>query len=485
MKLRSAENINLATVIRGNNEIGWQQRLKMVIMLSIPAILSQVSAVFMEYIDASMVGSLGADASASIGLVSTTTWLFMGLCSAAAIGFSVQVAHYLGAGQQESARSVLRQSLVATLFFSLFLGISGYLIGGRLPVWLGGADTINGDASLYFRIFALSLPALQYSFLAGGMLRCSGNMVVPGLTGVLMCLLDVLFNFMLIFPEHEIHFWGITAIVPGAGLGVCGAAWGTALAEIVSAIIMLGYLWFKSDELHLFKTNGNFWPQYECLKRALQIGIPVGIERVVTTAAQICLTIIVAPLGICSIAANSFVITAESICYMPGYGVGEAGTTLVGQSIGAGRKRLARQFAYMTVGVGMAIMTLMGIAMYVFAPLMIGVMTSEAEIVTLGVTALRTEAFAEPMFAASIVAYGVFVGAGDTKVACLLNLSCIWIIRITLAALLAPRLGLHGVWIAMCIELCCRGIVFLIRLQSGRWMGGVIGTIQKERIENI
>ncbi|MCH5328565.1 MAG: MATE family efflux transporter [Coprobacter sp.] len=473
MRFNKINPDNLSAVIRNSREIGWKQRLYMVVTLSIPAIISQVSAIFMEYIDASMVGSLGADASAAIGLVATTTWLFMGLSSAVAIGFSVQVAHLLGAGKPEEARSVLRQALVATMTFSLLLASSGCAVSHHLPIWLGGKEAITGDASTYFLIFSFFLPALQYHFLAGGMLRCSGNMLVPGMVGVLMCVLDVAFNFLLIFPSTDITLFGLSFTLPRAGLGVKGAALGTALAETTTTIILLSYLWFRGRALRLAGTKGSFRPQADCLKRAFKIGMPVGIERMITTAAQITLTAIVAPLGICSLAANSLAITAESICYMPGYGIGEAGTTLVGQSLGAGRKVLARQFAYTTVGMGMAVMTIMGIVMYIAAPLMIGVMTPDPEVLALGVKALRTEAFAEPMFAASIVAYGVFVGAGDTVVPSIMNLGSIWIVRVTLAALLAPTLGLHGVWIAMCAELCFRGVIFLVRLQSGRWMNRI------------
>lgn len=181
-------------------------------------------------------------------------------------------------------------------------------------------------------------------------------------------------------------------------------------------------------------------------------------------------TVIVAPLGVFAIAANSFAITAESLCYMPGLGISEAATTLVGQSIGAARKTLARSFAYITVGMGMLVMALMGILMYVFAPEFIGFMSPVEEIRQLGTAALRIEAFAEPMFAASIVAYGVFVGAANTVVPCIMNVFSIWAVRLTLAAALAPSLGLQGVWTAMCIELCFRGTIFLLRLFRGRWM---------------
>ena len=196
----------------------------------------------------------------------------------------------------------------------------------------------------------------------------------------------------------------------------------------------------------------------------------MGVEHALICGAQIMTTVIVAPLGIFAIAANSFAITAESLCYMPGYGIAEAATTLTGQSLGAGRKELSLRFARITVWLGMAVMGFMGIVMYVGAPQIIGVMTPVEEIRKLGIMALRIEAFAEPMFAASIIAYGVFVGAGRTLVPSLMNLFSIWAVRLTMAAALAPSMGLKGVWLAMCIELCFRGCIFLIRLERKKWM---------------
>ena len=209
------------------------------------------------------------------------------------------------------------------------------------------------------------------------------------------------------------------------------------------------------------------------MKKAFHIGFPLGVERFLTSGAQVMITIIVAPLGACSIAANAFAVIAESICYMPGYGIGDATTTLVGQSIGAGRRTLTRQFAWTSTWLGMVVMTVLGAVMYGIAPWMMEIMTPDAEIVQLGVTALRTEAWAEPMYAASIVAYGAFVGAGDTLIPCFMNLGCMWGIRVVLAALFAPVLGLHGVWIAMAIELTFRGGFFLIRLKGKAWMNRI------------
>ena len=446
-------------------------------MLSVPAVVAQLSSIVMQYIDAAMVGSLGAEEAAAIGLVSTTTWLFWGLCIASSTGFSVQVAHRIGAGDMQGARNVLRQAVTSTTLFSFALAAIGVAISGVLPEWLGGDVSIHHDASLYFLIFSLFLPALQLNFLAGGMLRCSGNMRIPSLLGVVMCVLDVIFNFFLIFPTRHAVVAGIDIFIPGAGLGVEGAALGTVAAETVVATIQMWYLCTHSSELKLTKEKGSFRPQVYILKKALRIGLPMGLEHVVICGAQIMTTVIVAPLGVFAIAANSFAITAESLCYMPGYGISDAATTLVGQSVGAKRRRLTRSFAFITVFMGMIIMGLMGLLMYIFAPQIIGLMTPVEEIRSLGIMALRIEAFAEPMFAASIVAYGVFVGAANTLVPCLMNFFSIWAIRLSLAALLAPTMGLKGVWIAMCIELCFRGIIFLIRLFKRNWMTKAFGNV--------
>ena len=193
------------------------------------------------------------------------------------------------------------------------------------------------------------------------------------------------------------------------------------------------------------------------------------LEHAVICGAQIAITMIVAPLGVIAIAANAFAVTAESLCYMPGYGIGDAATALTGQSHGAGRPQLVKQFGYMSVGLGMAIMSVMGVLMYIFAPEIMGVITPVDSIKDLGATVLRIEAWAEPMFAASIVAYGVFVGVGQTTMPAIMNFGSIWLVRVPLAWFLARSMGLEGVWIAMCAELCFRGLIFLARLLFSKW----------------
>ena len=444
----------LLQMIRDGHDMTRQDMLRLTLFLSAPAMLAQLSDIIMQYIDASMVGSLGAEASASIGIVSTSLWLMGGLCGAAAVGFSVQVAHAIGAKDFEGARSVVRQSILACLIWGCVLAAIGCSISPYLPVWLGGNESIHHDASLYFCTFALMLPVLLLGRMAGAVLRCSGEMRIPSYINVMACVLDVLFNMVFIFKMH---------------MGVFGAALGTAAAQLASCILMTYFLFIKNKELNLLDHKGSYRLKKITMLKGLKIGGPIGIEHLIMCGAQIMSTVIVAPLGTIAIAANSFGITIESLCYMPGYGISEAATTLVGQSLGAKRRELAHRFGWITITMGIAIMSFMGVIMYIFAPDLMSIMSPDINVQRLASEVLRIEAFAEPMFAASIVAYGVFVGAGDTIIPCTMNLASIWAVRITLAWSLASKYGLHGVWFAMAIELCFRGMIFLWRMKSNKW----------------
>lgn len=453
--LYSKKTEYLMESIRSGRAMARSEKLNLIVGLSIPSMLAQISTVMMFFIDASMVGHLGAEASASIGLIESTTWLIGSLLSAAATGFSVQVAHFIGANDFVKARQVFRHALICGLAFSVFLSLIGVGIHSHLPYWLGGGADIASASSGYFLIYSLVLPFVYLYHTSEMMLKSAGNMHTPSVMAVLVCICDVIFNYIFIYI---------------CKLGVVGAAMGTALAYICISLPNLYLSACKNRMLNLRQDHVRFHWVKEYVQRACKISIPIAIQNILMSGAQIVSTMIVAPLGNIAIAAHSFAITAESLCYMPGYGIGDAATTLVGQTHGAGRIDLCKNFAYMTVGLGMLVMALMGVIMYVFAPEMIGVLSPVGAIRELGTTCLRIEAFAEPFFAASIVTYCVCVGAGDTFKPAAINLGTMWLVRLTLAYGLSQSYGLEGVWIAMATELTFRGVLFLIRLFRGSWM---------------
>ena len=426
-------------------------QLRLVWQLSLPAILTQITTIAMQYIDSAMVGALGADASAAIGLVASSTWLFGGVTAAVSAGFSVQVAHRIGAGEDTEARTVVRHGLAAALTLAALLALLGLGICRQLPCWLGGGAEICADASAYFLTFSLMLPFSQLNSLTAGFLQCAGDMVTPSVLNAVMCGLDVVCNALLI-P----HF------------GVLGAGMGTALACALVSLAMAWCCCVRNAQLRLRRGETHaFRP--EILKKAFRIGARVAVQEIAMNGAMVASTMILAPLGAAAIAANSFAVTAESLCYMPGYGVGSAATTLVGRSVGAGDAAQARRYGNICTALGGALMGCTGLLMMIFCPFVFRLLTPVAEVRTLAAQALRIGLLAEPLFGVSIAAAGALRGAGDTLVPSLLNLGSIWIVRLGLSLLLVGKLGLRGMWIAMAIELCVRGTLMLWRQKTSKF----------------
>ncbi|MCR4715699.1 MAG: MATE family efflux transporter [Lachnospiraceae bacterium] len=447
--------------MREGANLSRTEQIELVLKLSLPAIFAQISTIIMQYIDASMVGSLGSAASASIGIVSTTTWLIGGLAGAVGVGFTVGIAHAIGAGDDKGARRYVKTGFLTVICFALILMLIGILIHKELPVWMGGDESVLENAANYFLVYSFTLPLMQINHVGSGMLECSGNMKLPSVLNVISCFLDVVFNMFFIYPTRTVNILGDAITIPGFDLGVLGAALGTLCAVACGSIAILLSVLAFSDKLHLRRGERGLLSFGKWIE-TIKVSLPVMASSLIMGSAYVVSTRIVSPLGNVAISANSFAITAESLCYMPGYGIAHAATTLVGQAKGAGRFDQEKSLARLSIAAGMLIMVCTGVLLYIFAPQMIGIMTPDKEIRELGTAILRIEAFAEPMFGASIVCEGVFRGLGRTIIPSALNLISMWFVRLPLSALAAHYMGLKGVWIVMCGELIFRGLIFII-----------------------
>ena len=450
-------------------EVSQADKVRLVLSLSLPAILAQLTSIAMQYIDAGMVGSLGAGATASIGLVSSSTWLIGGSCIGISAGFYVQVAQLIGARRDREAEDVLRQGLITVLLIGALISMAGLAVSGSVPRWLGGEEEILANSTAYFRIYCMSIPFILIRQLSAGMMQSTGDMKTPSMLSALVCLLDVVLNMLLIFPARTVHIAGLAVTLPGAGLGVVGAALGTALSEVIISLAALYLISTRNKRISL-KNKGSWRWRKHTMVNAARIAIPLSFDQIFMCSAYVAGTKIVAGLGTVAVAANSLAITAESLCYMPGYGIGAAATAIIGQTIGAGRSDLTKSFSRVSVYLGMILMGFTAVLMYLGAPFVFSMLTSSAEVAALGTEVLRLELIAEPLYGASICCAGVFRGAGDTLRPSVMNLVSMWCVRIMLALVLVPRLGLRGYWTAMALELCFRGLIFLIRLYRGKWM---------------
>ena len=425
-------------------------RILEVLRLSFPAILAQLTTIIMQYIDSAMVGNLSANASASIGLVASTTWLFNGVTFGLSNGFSVQVAHHIGAKEIQETKKVVKNGLIFAVEVSTLLCLVALFISNKLPVWLGGETSIQNDAANYFFVFALMLPFSQLNSLCTAFLQAFGDMRTPSILNGFMCFLDVVFNAIFI-PKY----------------GVLGASIGTTLACIIVSFLMFFACCFFNKSLSIINFKCNKL-DINILRKALKIGLPIALQEIAMCGAMVISTAIIAPLGSVAIAANSFAITAESLCYMPGYGIGSAATAIIGRNYGSGDYKSAKNYGKICTVLGGVFMGVTGAIMAVICPYVFAILTPDQSVRNLACEVLRIGLVAEPLFGVSIVATGALCGVGDTLIPSVMNLGSIWCVRIVLALILVKPLGLHGMWLAMAVELCLRGVLLLWRQMTSK-----------------
>ena len=194
----------LSARMRQGEDIPLSDTARIALALSIPSILEQLVVTAMEYIDAAMVGHIGAEATAAIGIVSSSTWLLHGILVGLYTAFSIQIAQYLGADRQQDARGVLRQSMLFNLILGLGAAAFGVGISRFLPGWLGADISLQANSCAYFAIWSAALPFTMAMGMYTAMLRATGDALTPSLISVLVCMLDVVFNFFLINPTRQI-----------------------------------------------------------------------------------------------------------------------------------------------------------------------------------------------------------------------------------------------------------------------------------------
>ncbi len=441
--------------------------------LAWPIMLEQVLIMLIHYVDTAMVGGLGPNATAAVALTSPANMLLNGVFAGVSIGFSVPVGRYIGSRDLDKARRVVRQAVLS-------IGICGgtmtavmMLLAPYIPVWMGGDPAILEDATSFISVLSFSYIFSMSVQICGSLLRCTGDTRTPLVFNVSTNIINMVLNFLLIYPERNVELFGRSFHIVGAGMGVAGSALASVIALSFSGLMLLRAL-FRENAVCRITLKDSFRFDKAIWGDMFKLGMPVALERVTISAGQVAMTAMATAIGTDSLAAHSLAITAESITYMPAFGFAAAATTLVAQSLGAGKARLARRFAnYCTMGC-VLFMTSMGFLLFFGGDMLISLFTPSAAVVAIGAAALRVEALAQPLFAVSQVGTGILRGARQTKSSFIVSLIGMWVVRIPTAYLMsrfAPELGLTGLWIGMASDLSVRGLLILLLLYRGKWAG--------------
>lgn len=445
---------------------------KVILLLAWPTIIEQILQTAVNYVDTAMVGSIGTYATAAIGVCTSTIWLLMGVMNIAGVGFSVMVARRIGEGDHESARATIRQALLATVLMGLSITVLVELIiAPNLPRWMGADAEVLPHAVAYFRIIGAGYLFNTALLVSSGILRCMGDTKTPLKYNLMTNIINVVGNFLLIYPTREITLFGSRFIMPGAGLGVAGAAAATVFATAFSATCMTLTLFLRKGPLQIH-LHEDYRPHREILSQAFRLGIPSFLERATISVGQICTTAMIAGLGTAAIAAHQLANTGESLCYMPIFGFATAATTLVAQNLGAGDKERAYHQGRLCIWMAVGVMCCTSAVMFALSPQIIDIFSDDPQVIALGSQVLRIEAFAEPFFAIASVVGGVLRGAGDTKWPFYISLAGMWLLRVPVAFVLIHffHWGLHAVWVGMALDLFLRGLISLWRFRKRAWL---------------
>ena len=419
-----------------------------ILALAWPTMLEQLMQTAVQYIDTAMVGSLGTHATAAVGATTTVNWLVGSTISALGVGFLSFIARAYGAGDKKAASRAVSQAVIVaffagTLFTALTLGLSG-----MVPVWMQVDPAIQDLASRYFFILYLPMLPRTATIIFGTALRAAGDTKTPMKVGVWVNVINVCLNFLLIYPTRQLTVLGLTFTMPGAGMGVLGAAAASAIAFAYGGIRITYVLWKHP----LISPRGaSFKPDMAILKPCMKIALPNMLQRFGTSLGYVAFASMINSLGEVATAAHTIANTVESAFYIPGYGMQTAAATLAGNAYGAQDKERMHELARMFLPLEIGLMILSGGALFLLAPPLVGIFSDSAEVIALAVTVLRMVALSEPFYGFSIIVEGMMFGVGNTKQPFVFNILGMWVVRIVGTFICTQLLsfGLISAWACM------------------------------------
>lgn len=451
-KLKDNRNLFMASVI-------WT--------LAWPTMLEQLMQTAVQYIDTAMVGTLGTEATAAVGATSTVNWLVGSTISAVGIGFLAYIAKAIGAQNQKAATKASGQAVLAVLIMGSIFTVITVSLSGMIPVWMQVDPGIQSIAAKYFLIIYIPMLPRTASIVFGTILRAVGDTKSPMRIGFLVNIINVLLNLFLIYPSRTIPIFGGIPFI-GAGMGVLGAAVASAVAFTVGGVCITIRLWRHP----VISPKGQaLKPDWDILKPCLKVAIPNMMQRFGTSLGYVAFASMVNALGDVATAAHTIANTVESAFYIPGYGMQTAAATLTGNAYGARDRERMHSLATMFIPIEIGLMILSGALLFITAPALVSIFSTNQAVIDLGVRVLRMVALSEPFYGFSIIIEGMMQGVGKTREPFVYNIIGMWGVRIigTFICTQVLNFGLVSAWACMIAHNLLLFVLFLLTYIRGKW----------------
>lgn len=428
------------------------QIFKALVTLSIPTILEEMLATLLQYVDTAMVGQLGENATAAVSVTTTVTWLIGSICSALGIATLSLISKAVGSGDGQRIRRISSQVLMLAVGCGVIVGGVSMLLCPYIPVWMGAEEAIQSQASVYFFIISMPMVFRACNSILGASIRATKDTKTPMFINLSANLLNVALNYLMIYTM---------------GLGVTGAAIASAISYTLSGCCM--FVAYRRNQLLHWEWK-SFKPDRAILADCAKLSIPVLATNVTSCLGYVVFASLVTSMGTTIFAAHSIAVTAETIFYIPGYGLRTATSTLVGISLGEGNRRKFEHVSMLSVLLTMGIMVLSGVVLYLTAYPLMCLFTNSTVVAQIGADMLRLVAFSEPFFGLMVVMEGIYYGLGRTKYTFWVTTLSMWGVRILFTWICVKfwKLGLTEVWYCMIADNVCKALLLVLPVLSAK-----------------
>lgn len=427
---------------------------RMMITLSIPTILEEVLRTLLQYVDTAMVGRLGEQATAAVSVTTTITWLVNSISFAASVAVLAMISKAVGSGDEKLIKKISQQAFLLTAVFGVVTGGVSVLLAPYIPVWMGAEEAVRRPASIYFTIISLPMLFRSATIILGAAIRGTKDTRTPMFISFGSNLLNMVLNYLLIYT---------------AGLGVTGAAIASAISYMLSGtLIFLAY----RRKVQLNWKWSSFQIEKELLRECADISVPVLLTNLTSCLGYVVFAGLVSGMGTAIFAAHSIAVTAETIFYIPGYGLRTATSTMVGISLGENNREKLGAVSRLSISLTVGMMFASGVILYFVSYPLMRLFTPVESVASLGASMLKLVAFSEPFFGLMIVLEGIFYGMGRTRYAFLVETGSMWGIRILFTFLCVKvwQFDLRAVWYCMIADNVCKAVLFSI--PARRYVGG-------------
>ncbi len=438
-----------------------------IMALALPTMLEQLMQTAVQYIDTAMVGALGTAATAAVGSTTTFNWLIGSTTAALGVGFLSYIAKALGAREEYSARRASAQSVSVVLIVGVFFTVLTLSLSRQVPILMQVDKSIRALAARYFFIIYLPMLPRTATTIFGMVLRAAGDTKTPMRIGIFVNIINVVLNFLLIYPSRRISALGYETSLWGAGLGVTGAAIASAVAFTVGGVLIsIALICHKK-----ISPVGSLGLDLKILKPCFKVALPNMLQRFFTSFGYVVFASLINSVGDTATAAHTIANTVESAFYIPAYGMNTAAATLAGNAYGAKDNNQMRRVTKMFIPIEISLMIASGALLFIFAPQLMGIFSKSNEVIRLGTVVLRMVALSEPFYGFSIIVEGFLLGVGNTKTPFLYNVIGMWGVRIvgTFILITVLNYGLIAAWSAMILHNLTLFFLYLKCYIKGNW----------------